>query len=482
MSVSPGAVEAGLPSIPATIRPAAIIMAAGKSTRMKSKTPKPLHPLCGLPMTAHVIRACRAAGVDRIVVVVGHEGDAVKAGLGPDVEYAVQKQQRGTGDAILAARELLGLWSGPILALAGDVPLLPASSLRKLIETQIETGSAAVMLTAIMDDPTGYGRVVREAGRVVRIVEQKDASADVLALKEWNPSIYAFDGPKLWSALDRVDSNNAAGELYLTSTIGILVEQGESVVPIPAASSQDALGVNTRVELAEADGLMHARLLREHMLAGVSIVDPTNTYVDVDVTIGQDTVIEPGCFLLRGTSIGEECRIGPGTRIEASTVGPRCRILLSQVVESWLDEGVKVGPFANLRPKTRLGRNVKIGDFVETKNAVFAAGAQASHLSYIGDAEVGEGSNLGAGTITCNYDGYHKFKTVIGSHAFIGSHSTLVAPVTIGDGAFLAAGSAITCSVPADAMAIARCRPTIKERWAAEYHAQKRAEKAQKEV
>ena len=456
---------------------AAIILAAGKSTRMRSKLPKPLHPICGLPMTGHVIRSCRAAGVERIVVVVGHESEVVKGGLGPDVEYALQDSPRGTGDAVRSAQALLQGWPGTILVLAGDVPLLLPQTLSRLIERQRDSGASATMLTATLEDPSGYGRVVRdEQGSVKGIVEHKDATPEQREIREWNPSIYAFRSNALWQSLSQVRPLNTQGEFYLTDTIAILHGAGQRVEAVTADSSDEVLGVNNRVELAAAAAILQRRILNEHMLAGVSITHPSNTYIDIDVTIGPDTTVEPGTYLLNGTRIGEDCTIGPLARIGRSSIGNRTKIWASQVIEATIGSDVTVGPFANLRPGTELGDKVKIGDFVETKNAIFGHGAQASHLSYIGDAEVGAATNIGAGTVTCNYDGYRKHRTIIGQNAFIGSHSTLVAPVTIGDGAFVAAASAITVNVPTDAMAIARSRTTLKEGWAANYRAERAAQ------
>jgi bifunctional UDP-N-acetylglucosamine pyrophosphorylase/glucosamine-1-phosphate N-acetyltransferase len=452
---------------------AAIILAAGKSTRMRSKLPKPLHPLCGLPMTTHVIRACREAGVSRIVVIVGHEADRVQAGLGNEVEYALQAEQRGTGHAARCAEPLLSDWPGAILILAGDVPLISAESLRGLLERHQTTNAAATLLTAFLDDPTGYGRIVRAAdGSVARIVEERDATPEERALKEWNPSLYAFEGAKLWKALSALRADNAQNEYYLTDTIAVLKAQGERIEALPVRDASEVQGVNTRVELAAAGAHLRERLLRRLMLSGVSITDPANTYVEADVEVGPDTILEPNTYLLRGARIGEDCVIGPMTRIENSVLGNGVRVLASQVVESVLEDEVKVGPFANLRPGTHLKKGVKIGDFVELKNAVMEAGAQASHLAYIGDAEVGAGTNIGAGTVTCNYDGYQKHRTVIGKNVFIGTHSTLIAPITIGDGAFVAAGSPLTEDVPPDALAVARSKAVIKEGWAARRRAQ----------
>ncbi len=453
---------------------AAIVLAAGRSTRMRSKLPKPLHPICGLPLTGHVVRACRAAGIQRIVVVIGHEAEVVRAGLGTDIEYVIQGSPLGTGDAVRAAEGLFRTWSGTVVVLAGDVPLLPSHTLVRLISHQHKSGASVTMLTATLDDPSGYGRVVRDVdGRVTGIIEHKDASIEQREIKEWSPSIYAFSSESLWSSLARIRSANAQGEYYLTDTISILRRDGQLVESVVADNSDDVLGVNNRVELAAAATILRNRILIQHMLAGVAVTDPSTTYVDYDVTIGQDTTIEPGTFLYAGTRIGEDCTIGPMARIAGSSIGDRCSIWSSQVVDSTIGADVSVGPFANLRPGTRLSDKVKIGDFVETKNALFGPGAQASHLSYIGDAEVGAASNIGAGTITCNYDGYRKHRTIIGRNTFVGSHSTLVAPLTIGAGAFIAAGSTVTVNVPSDAMAIARSRTVLKEGWAAAYRADK---------
>lgn len=447
---------------------AAIILAAGKSTRMRSAYPKPLHAVCGVPMTLHVVRACRAAGIQRVIVVVGHEADAVRAALGADLEYVVQAEQRGTGDAVRAAEPLLADWPGAIAVLAGDVPLLGAETIAQLLTHHADAGAAATLLTAHLDDATGYGRIIRAAdGSVSRIVEERDATLQERAVREWNPSIYAFRPDRLWPALARVRSANSQGEFYLTDTIAVIGSEGGRIEAVPVADTRDVLGVNTRVELAEVASILRQRILRRHMLAGVTVVDPLTTYVDVDVEIGQDTVLQPMTLLRGGTRIGSDCQIGPSTLIQDSTVGDGTTIRSSQVVESVIEQQVRVGPFANLRPGTRLRSRVKIGDFVEVKNAVMEEGAQASHLSYIGDAEIGAGTNIGAGAITCNYDGTHKHRTVVGARAFIGSNSTLVAPVNIGEGAYVAAGSPITEDVPAESLAIARSRPVMKEGWAA---------------
>ena len=448
----------------------AIILAAGKSTRMRSRIPKPLHPLCGRPLTRHVIEACHGAGVERIIVVVGHESESVRAGLGNDVDYALQEEQLGSGHAAQCAAPLLQGFRGTILVLAGDAPLLRAETLSRLLEHHRKAGASATLLTAFLEDATGYGRIVRAAdGSIARIVEHKDATAEERAIKEWNPSIYCFESETLFSALNAIRPDNAQGELYLTDAIGILAREGKKVAGVPAEDSAELVGVNNRVELAEVGQTLRKRILRDLMLSGVTIVDPATTYVDAGVSIGQDTVVEPNTFILGASSVGERCFIGPFSRIVDSAIGNNTKILSSQVVESRIANDVKVGPWSNIRPGCRLADGVKVGDFVELKNALLGEKVSASHLTYIGDAEVGEGTNIGAGVVTCNYDGFRKHRTVIGKNAFIGTHTTLIAPVTVGDGAFIAAGSPINQDVPEDSLAIARIRPAIKPDWARKF-------------
>jgi bifunctional UDP-N-acetylglucosamine pyrophosphorylase/glucosamine-1-phosphate N-acetyltransferase len=318
-----------------------------------------------------------------------------------------------------------------------------------------------------LEDPTGYGRIIRNTdGSVARIVEHRDATPDERAIREWNPSIYCFEARALFDALHNIRPDNVQGEYYLTDVIGLLNARGARVEAIPTHDASEVLGVNTRVELAQVNQILQQRILTHLMLAGVTIVDPTSTYVDVTVRVGQDTILEPQTFLLGSTEIGEECRIGPMTRILDSRVGDRTTILASQVVRCEIGSHVRIGPYANLRPGCLLADYVKVGDFVEVKNAVLGEGVSAAHLSYIGDADVGARTNIGAGVITCNYDGAQKHRTIIGEGAFIGSNATLIAPVEIGDGAYIAAASPINEDVPGDALAIARSRQTIKPEWA----------------
>ncbi|MCS6830048.1 MAG: bifunctional UDP-N-acetylglucosamine diphosphorylase/glucosamine-1-phosphate N-acetyltransferase GlmU [bacterium] len=443
-------------------------MAAGKSTRMKSRVPKPLHLLCGKPLLSYLLDSCKSAGVARIIVVVGHEAERVQQAFGGQCEFALQEEQLGTGHAVMSAKPLLEGYQGDLLVLPGDSPLIDSDTLCKLVEYHRKNGAAATLLSAIFPHEAGmYGRVLRDSrGKVLGIVEAKDATSEQLALREINTSIYCFHAPALFDALQEVRPDNAQGEYYLTDVIGLFTHRGDKVEALVADDWQVALGVNTRVELADVASRLRWRILHNLMLSGVTIVDPANTYIDADVQIGQDTTVHPNTYILGNTVIGEECEIGPMARIEDSHIGNGTKVLASQVVESRLGDGVRVGPFANLRPGTVVGNGAKIGDFVEVKNAVIGENVSMAHLTYVGDAHIGANTNIGAGTITCNYDGKRKHRTVIGEGCFIGSHATLIAPVEIGDGAYVAAASAITEDVPPDSLAIARCRQAVKEGWA----------------
>lgn len=451
---------------------AAVILAAGRSTRMRSAIPKPLHTLCGRPLTRLVIDACRRAGIERVVVVVGHEAEMVRAGLGDDVEYALQAEQRGSGDAARAAEPALRGFAGEVLVLAGDVPLLRPETLERLVAHHRCARAAATLLTATLDDPTGYGRILRSPdGTVARIVEHNDATPEERAIKEWNPSLYCFDAAALFGALARIRPNNAQRELQLTDTVGVLTADGGHVEAVATDDAREVAGVNTRVELAAAAATLRRRLLTDLMLSGVTVVDPAATYVDVGVTVGRDTVLEPQTFLHGDTALGEGCAIGPFARLRDCRVGDRCAIVASHLVSAEIGSSVRIGPFANLRPGCRLADGVRIGDFVELKNTALGPGASASHLTYIGDADVGARANIGAGVVTCNYDGFRKHRTVIGEGAFVGTHTTLIAPLEVGAGAVTAAGSVLTEDVPTDSLAIARSRAVIKPDWARRWRA-----------
>lgn len=440
---------------------------------MKSELPKCLHEVCGLPMVEHVVRAMRGAGVERPVVVVGHGAELVEKALGSGCDYALQAEQQGTGHAVMAARGLLGGHEGPLLVAAGDTPLLSAETLAGLVEAQKSTGAAATLATFTLEDPFGYGRIVRKNGKVAAIVEQKDCDDDEAAIDEVNAAVYCFDGGTLFSELPRLQNENAQREYYLTDIVARLVGEGLGVEAVVFDDESEFLGVNDRWQLAEASFLMRLSILGEVAANGVTVVDPGSTHVGADVEIGPDTTILPGCVIEGKTKIGSRCQIGPSCWIKDSVIGDSCRVFMSHMDQATMEAGSRCGPFSNLRPGARLGSQVKIGNFVEVKNADLAQGVSVSHLTYIGDANVGEGSNVGAGTITCNYDGFTKSRTEIGKGVFVGSNSTLVAPVKIGDGAFVAAGSVVTKDVPEDALAVGRSRQENKEQWAKSWRKRK---------
>jgi bifunctional UDP-N-acetylglucosamine pyrophosphorylase/glucosamine-1-phosphate N-acetyltransferase len=445
----------------------AVVLAAGKGTRMKSRLPKAAHAVCGKPMARYPVDAARELGAERVVVVVGHEAEAVRTAVGDDVEYVLQAEQRGTGHAVMQSERSLREASD-VLVLNGDLTLVTPDELRALLDRHHATGAAATLLTAELDDPASYGRVIRRAdGTVDRIVERRDASPDEAAIREINVGLYCFRAAELRDCLGRLRPDNDQGEYYLTDVVGLLVGDGRRVEAVVASDPRCALGINDRAELAIAAAIQRERILYRLMLSGVTLIDPVTTYVDADVVVGQDTIIHPMTILQGWTVIGADCQIGPSARITDSELADRVTVHASLVTESTVGEGSRIGPFANLRPGCRLGREVKVGDFVELKNVVLGDRVSAGHLTYLGDAAIGEKTNIGAGTITCNYDGRKKSRTVIGRETFIGTHATLVAPVTIGSGAYVAAHSVVTEDVPDDAMAIARSRQTTKEGWAA---------------
>jgi bifunctional UDP-N-acetylglucosamine pyrophosphorylase / glucosamine-1-phosphate N-acetyltransferase len=445
----------------------ALLLAAGKGTRMQSRYPKALHPLLGKPMGRYGIDLARRLGIERVLVVVGHGAKEVREALGGDVEYVEQAEQQGTGHAVLSAAGALSGHEGTLLILQADNVLLTEREIAPLLARRAKTGAALVILTAVLEDPATCGRVLRGPdGSVARIVEARGAPPEVLAVRETNAGAYACDSGKLFQALQEIPADPATGEIYLTDVVQALLERGERVEAVEAEDPPATRNVNDRIELAQAIAVWRERLLREHMLAGVTIEDPASTFIEAGVTIGQDTVIRPMTFLGAGTVIGEECEIGPFVRISRCTLGDRVSVQNAVLAESAVADETKIGPFAQLRPGCRVGRKVKIGNFVELKKAEVEDRVSLGHFAYIGDAFIGEKTNVGAGTITCNYDGKHKHVTRIGRNAFVGTHSTLVAPVEIGDGAYTAAGSVITQDVPSDALAVGRSRQANKEGWA----------------
>lgn len=456
----------------------AIVLAAGQGKRMKSKLYKVLHSVSGKPMVGHVLDTVKEAQAERTVVIVGHGAELVKATLGDAAEYVLQEQQLGTGHAVRQAEALLGGEEGTTIVICGDTPLVQASTINAMLELHASSGAAATVLTASFDNPTGYGRVIRGGdGTVQRIVEQKDCSPEEAAVKEINTGTYCFDNQKLFAALAKVTSNNAQGEYYLTDVIGIFREAGESVQGYCTADLAEAIGVNDRVALAEAERLMRERINRNHLLGGVTFIDAASTYIEAGVQIGSDTIIYPGTVLRGTTVIGEDCVIGPQADITDSIIGNGVTVKYSVVAESVVGDTSSIGPYANLRPGSKLGVGCKIGDFVELKNASLDDGSKVSHLSYIGDAKVGKDVNIGCGAITVNYDGYNKFVTEIGDNAFVGSNVNLIAPVKIGDGAYIVAGSTITQDVPAGDLAIARERQVNKPGYADKIRGRAKAKK-----
>lgn len=441
----------------------AVVLAAGQGTRMKSKLYKVLHPVCGKPMVQHVVDTLAEMRVEDVVVVVGHGADAVRATLSDRVTYALQQEQLGTAHAVSQAVPFLEDKHGTTFILYGDVPLLSSETLTSLLEYHLQQQAAATVLTATLADPTGYGRIIRDdAGDVLRIVEHKDATQEERAIREINTGIYCFDNQKLLTALAQVKNDNAQGEYYVTDCVGILREAGEKVAAFVAVDPDETMGVNDRAQLSEAEAYMRKRINVRHMKNGVTIIDPASTYIEADVTIGQDTVIQPGTHLRGRTIIGADCVIGPQADLTDVQVDDGVAISYSVLVDSLVAKEATVGPFAYVRPGSEIGANVKIGDFVELKNAKIGKGTKVPHLSYVGDAEIGEGVNIGCGTITVNYDGAKKHKTIVGDGSFIGCNTNLVAPVTVGRNAYVAAGSTINQNVPDDALAIARERQVNK--------------------
>jgi bifunctional UDP-N-acetylglucosamine pyrophosphorylase/glucosamine-1-phosphate N-acetyltransferase len=452
-------------------RPAAVIvLAAGEGTRMKSrKVPKVLHELGGRSMVGHVLAAARDLEPERLIAVVGHDRAKVIAHLAevePDALPVTQAEQNGTGHAVRMVLEAVGAIDGTVLVLNGDAPLLRGDVLHELLATHVREGNAATILTADVPDPTGYGRMIRAGdGSVSAIVEEKDASADERAITEINVGMYAFDGVLLSAALGKVTTDNAKGEEYLTDVVTILRDSGHRVGGALDRQWTGPLGVNDRVQLAEARRLLNDRVLEAHMRAGVTIVDPQSTWIDVQVTLEADALIKPGTQLHGATHIAAGAEIGPNCTLTDTQVGEDTVVVNAVCDSAEIGPEVSVGPFAYLRPGTKLGRKAKAGTYVEMKNAVVGAGSKVPHLTYVGDAEIGEGSNIGAACVFVNYDGVEKRKSVVGDHVKVGSDNMLVAPVNIGDGAYTAAGSVITNDVPPGAMAVARARQRNVEGW-----------------
>ena len=458
-----------------------VILAAGKGTRMKSNLPKVLHRLAGRTLIEHVLHTARELQPASTVLVVGHGADEVQASLaGQDgLVFAVQAPQLGTGHALLQAAPALRGKTGSVLLLYADVPMLQPSTLSRLLETHRSAKAAATVLTAEPDDPYGYGRIVRdERERISRIVEERDASSEVRAIKEVNSGIYVFQLEGLFESLNALATDNVQDEYYLTDLVAIYHEQGRTFETLCLDSADELRGVNSRVDLAELSRLMRARKTREVMLAGATLEDPATTLIDADVSIGMDTIVGQTVRLEGTTTIGERCRIHAGSRLTNARIGDDVTVLdYTVIVNSTVANGAVLGPFTHIRPDSSVGQRAHVGNFVELKKTSLGDGSKANHLAYLGDATIGSKVNIGAGTITCNYDGELKHPTIIEDGAFIGSDSQLVAPVRVGAGAYVAAGSSITHDVPADALALARARQETKIGWAA----RRRAARAKKD-
>ena len=443
-----------------------VILAAGMGTRMKSKMPKVLHKVCGKPLSKWVIDASEAAGADKVCAVVGHKAETVKEVLGDVCEFALQAEQKGTGHAVMQAIDVIKNSKGEVVILNGDTPLITAETINKAIEYHKNNGNQATVITAILDDATGYGRIVRDNdGSVLKIVEQKDASKEEKKINEVNSGMYVFDAQSLVYALDKITPNNAQGEYYLTDTLEILLSAGKKIGGYAISDNDEIRGINDRVQLNEAEKIMQKRINEYHMRNGVTMRNPESVYIEDGVEIGNDTEICQNVTIKSGTKIGSDCVIGSGSMLDRAVIHDCVDVLSSVILESEVDEGTHVGPFAYIRPNCHVGKEVKVGDFVELKNSNIDDGTKISHLTYIGDSDVGKRVNFGCGTVTCNYDGKKKYRTTIGDDCFVGCNTNFVSPINVGDGVYIAAGSTITEDIPENSLSIARARQVNKEGW-----------------
>jgi bifunctional UDP-N-acetylglucosamine pyrophosphorylase / glucosamine-1-phosphate N-acetyltransferase len=440
-----------------------IVLAAGQGTRMRSAIPKVLHNLLGRPLASYSIEAARDASGTKPILVIGHGQDEVRQVFGDRAEYIIQEPQLGTGHAVLQAKAVLEGKSDLVLVTYADMPLVTATTLRELIDAQRAHAGPVTMLTVIAEDPRGFGRVIRnEQGHVLEVVEEAQATPEQLEIQELNSGVYCFESAWLWKALEEVQLS-PKGEYYLTDLIGIATAQGHPVQAFISKDNEEVIGINTRVHLAEATGILRRRINETWMLAGVTIIDPTTTYIEPGVTIGRDTTLLPSTFLQGETSIGEYCLLGPNTIINNTRIGNNCKVLASVVEKAILEDNVDIGPYGHLRKGSHLAEGVHMGNFGEVKNSYLGPGTKMGHFSYIGDTTTGAEVNIGAGTITCNFDGKNKNHTEIGEGAFIGSDTMLVAPVEIGEGARTGAGAVVTRNVPPNSLAVGMPARTIKK-------------------
>lgn len=436
----------------------ALVLAAGQGKRIKSDLPKVLHKVCGKEMLKHVIDSIRNSEIDDIDVIIGKGAELVKERtLDKKVSYSLQAEQLGTGHAVKCAGEFLRNKKGVVAIFTGDTPLIKQSTIERLVSDHIAENNAATILTATVEDPTGYGRIVRENNQVLKIVEHKDCNEEELKINEMNSGIYCFDIELLVEALSKLENNNEQGEYYLTDVIEILKSQNHNIGAV-LTDYEETIGVNSRVQLAQAEEILRNRINLKHMENGVTLIDPKTTYIGIDVEIGKDTIIYPNNILEGNTKIGNNCLLYQNSRIADSIIGDEVDIQSSVILDSSIGDNTTVGPFAYIRPETTIGKNARIGDFVEIKKSTIGDGTKVSHLTYIGDAEVGSECNFGCGTVIVNYDGKNKHKTVIGDHSFIGCNTNLVSPVTIHDNTYIAAGSTITSEVKEGDLAVARVK------------------------
>ena len=443
-----------------------IILAAGKGTRMKSKMPKVLHRVCGKAMVEWVIDEAAKSGSDNICVIVGDKAQMVKDALeGRNVSFAMQSEQLGTGHAVMQAGDFIDD-DKDVVILCGDTPLITAETIKEFVAFHRMKNNSVSVISAIVEDSAGYGHIIRdEKGNFVKNVEYKDATDEEKLVKEINTGIYCFKGKDLKEALSKINNNNAQGEYYLPDTLEIILKEGKGVDAVAVGDEKEFAGVNSRVQLAEAEKVLKERINKFHMDNGVTIIDPENTYIGADVKIGMDTVIYPGCVIEGNTVIGEDCNVGPSCRLTDMVLADNVTIQFTTAMESSIGSGTKVGPYAYIRPNCKIGENIKLGDFVEVKNSVIGNGTKVSHLTYIGDADVGERINFGCGTVIVNYDGKKKHRTTIENDVFIGCNANLVAPVTLKEGSYVAAGSTVTKDVPEKNLAVARSRQVNIEGW-----------------
>ena len=450
-----------------------IILAAGQGRRMKSNKAKVLHQVLGRYLADYPIEAARYAGADEICVVVGHQAEDVKKALGNQVSYALQKEQLGTGHGVMQAIDFIPD-TGDMIVLYGDTPFVTGEILENMLKTHQDHNNGATILSAVLDNPAGYGRIVRDENkRVIQIVEQADTTDEEKQINEVNGGVYIFKSKALKDALLKACHNNGQKEYDLLDVIEVLQQEGYVVDAIVASHSDDILGIDSTTQLAQGTLIMKNKINQKHMENGVTLVDPYSTYIESDVTVGPDTIIEPGCILKGKTTIGNNCFIGHNTKIENTQIASHVYIENSVIRDSFIDEEANVGPFAYIRPGSKIGKNVKIGDFVEIKNATIGDHTKISHLTYVGDADVGEYVNFGCGSVLVNYDGVKKYRSQIGDHAFIGCNTNLVSPVNIGERGYTAAGSTITMDVPKESLGISRAKQVNKEGWVAKKYPKK---------